>query len=268
MTIKEQRELILSQLDEAGRAKRVHELEQSDIKVAKMRTRLKVHFGDLGLEQSMDALGHMCEKHGEQLRKNGELYIVHPLSMACRQQAMGVINDELYATNLLHDVVEDSAPEGRRLLNSEVAKMVADLPVGETVKAAVRLMTLSAAYPNEPYSETKRRYFQQFIDEDRPENKIALECKGFDRWDNITTITNLSKRAIRKNVLETSIFLLPVLKKAKTKWPREANLLYLLRTNIKDINKILAHYNGITDLNDIEELVRLLDDANFLSDSV
>ena len=268
MTIKEQREAILSKLNEADRAKRNRELEQSDIKVAKMRTRLKVHFSDLRLEQSMDALGYMCEKHGNQLRKNGELYIVHPLSMACYQQAIHVVNDDLYATNLLHDVVEESAPEGRRLLNSEVAKTVADLPVGDTVKAAVRLMTISAAYPNEPYSETKRRYFQRFIDENNPENKIALECKGFDRRDNTTTMINLSKRAIRKNVLETSVFLLPVLKEAKTKWPREADLLYLLRTNIKETNKILAFYNGITDLNDINELVRLLDDPSYLADLV
>ena len=263
MTIREQREQILANLQEAERAKRKYLWEQSDIKVAKMRTRLKVHFDDLKLEQSMDALGYMCEKHGDQLRKNGELYIVHPLSMACRQQAMNVVNDDLYATNMLHDVPEESAPAGHKLLNSEVTKMVADLPVGDTVKAAVRLMTFSAAYPNEANSETKKRYFQQFIDEDKPENKIALECKGFDRWDNSTTMINLPQRAIRKNVLETAILLLPVMKKAKTKWPREANLLYLLRTSIKETNKILAYYNGITNLDDIDELVRLLDDPEY-----
>ena len=106
MTIKEQRETILAKLNEPERIKHTYELEQSDIKVAKMRTRLKVHFGDLKLEQSMDALGYMCEKHGEQLRKNGELYIVHPLSMACRQQAMGIINDDLYATNTTGSLIE------------------------------------------------------------------------------------------------------------------------------------------------------------------
>ena len=185
-----------------------------------MRTRLKVHFDDLGLEQSMDALGYMCEKHGDQIRKNGEQYIAHPLSMACMFQCLKIKNDDIFATLLLHDVIEESAPADVRLLTSEVAKLAEDLPVGATVKAAVRLMTLSRAYLGESDYEMKLRYFQQLIDEDKPENKIATIGKGLDRWNNITTMTELSKRAIRKNVLETSILLLPVLKKAKTKWPR------------------------------------------------
>ena len=266
MTIFEQREKIIADLPEGQRDERRKKLEQSDIKVAKMRTRLKVHFDDLGLEQSMDALGYMCEKHGDQLRKNGEQYISHPLAMACTFQCLRIRNDDIFATLLLHDVIEESAPEGARLLTSEVAKLAEDLPVGPVVKAAVRLMTLSRAYPDESNYEMKRRYIQQLIDEDKPENKVATIVKGFDRWNNITTMTDLSRRAIRKNVLETSILLLPALKKAKTKWPREANILYLIRSNIKSMNNILATYNGVTDLHDEEELRKLIEDKNYLKE--
>ena len=240
------------------------ELERSDLKVEKMRTRLKVYFDDLGLEQSMDALGYMCEKHGDALRKNGELYIVHPLSMACRFQSFKIPDDDLFATILLHDVIEETAPLNRTLLSSEVNRAVEDLPVGPVVKEAVKLMTISASYSNEKKSDIKFRYYEQFIENDRLENKIALKCKGFDRWDNIATMTALSKRAIIKNVLETSILLLPVMKTAKSKWPRESNILFLLRTVIKETNDILAFYNGIEDINDKEELIKLLDDESYL----
>ena len=168
---------------------------------------------------------------------------------------------------MLHDVIEESAPADVRLLTSEVAKLAEDLPVGATVKAAVRLMTLSRAYLGESDYEMKLRYFQQLIDEDKPENKIATIGKGLDRWNNITTMTELSERAIRKNVLETSILLLPVLKKAKTKWPREANVLFLVRSNIKSMNNILAVYNGITNLHDKAELKKLIEDKTYLQES-
>ena len=259
------REIYLNRIKDTDKRNRKRvELEQSDLKVEKMRTRLKVYFDDLGLEQSMDALGYMCEKHGETLHKNGELYIVHPLSMACRFQSLKIPDDDLFATILLHDVIEETAPLNRTLLSSEVNRAVEDLPAGPVVKEAVNLMTVSAIYSGEKKSDIKSRYYERFIESDRIENKIALKCKGFDRWDNITTMTALSKRAVLKNVLETSILLLPVLKTAKAKWPRESNILFLLRTVIKETNDILAFYNGIEDMDDREELIRLLDDENYL----
>ena len=265
MSIQNSREIYLNKFkDTDKRNQRRKELEQSDLKVEKMRTRLKVYFDDLGLEQSMDALGYMCEKHANSLRKNGELYIVHPLSMACRFQALKIPDDDLFATILLHDAIEETATLGRILSSSEVAKLAEDLPVGPTVKSAVKMVTISSIYPNETKSEIAFRYYHQFIEDDKPVNKIALKCKGFDRWDNNTTMTALSKRAIRKNVLETSILLLPILKEAKSKWPRESNILYLLRSSIKETNDILAFYNGIEDLNDHEELIKLMDDPSYL----
>lgn len=265
MSISTDREIYLIKIkDREKRLKRLEELEQSDLKVEKMRTRLKVYFDDLGLEQSMDALGYMCEKHGNSLRKNGELYIVHPLSMACRLQALKIPDDNLFATILLHDAIEETATLDRILSSSEVSRLAEELPVGPIVKSAVKMVTISSIYPNESRSEIAFRYYRQFVENDELVNKIALKCKGFDRWDNNTTMTALSKRAIRKNVLETSILLLPILKEAKSKWPRESNMLYLLRSSIKETNDILAFYNGIEDLDNLEELVKLMDDPSYL----
>lgn len=261
------REIYLNRIkDTEKRDHRRQELIQSDIKVGKMLTRLRVHFDDLGLEQSMDALGYMCEKHNGTYRENGTLYIMHPLSMACRFQSLKIPNDDLFATILLHDVIEETAKPDKVLLASKVAENAEDLPVGPTVKAAVKLLTVSAIHQNETKSDITKRYFSQLVADNKPENKIALKCKGFDRWDNLATITALSKHAVRKNILETAILLLPVMEEARSKWPHDANIIYLLQTAVQETNNILAFYNGIENLYDIAELEKLLDDPKYRID--
>ncbi|MBQ6354955.1 hypothetical protein IJJ18_00830 [Candidatus Saccharibacteria bacterium] len=240
------------------KAKLQERLDESDIAVAKMRTRLKVFFkyAGGGMPQSMGVLGYMCQKHCNQIRKNGEQYIVHPLSMACRAEALGVLDDELFATILLHDVVEDT--------NAKLE----DLPASEEVKKAVKLMTFD--WPRRTTSlsspclksQAKREYYENLA-----QNKTALLCKGFDRWDNLGTMTALSKRAIRKNVLETSIWLLPKLEKAKNDWPEDSDMMFLVRGEIKISMLMLAHYNEVNDLTDEVELIRLIDDESYLKDS-
>lgn len=266
MTIQEKREIILSKLSEKERIKREEYFIESDNDVEKMRNRLEVRFQDLGLDQSMDALCYMYEKHADQLRKNGELYIIHPMSMACNLMAMKINDDNQYATILLHDVIEENAKPGQRLLNSEAIKMAASLPVGNTVRQAVILMTLSAAYENEPPSEMKRRYFERFIENDEPENKIALICKGLDRLDNLGTMIEMPQRNIIKNALETEIHLVPIMGRAKRKWPREANTIFFLRNIIQIMNRLLAHGLDIEDINDVEMLTRLYDDPSYLAE--
>ena len=49
----------------------------------------------------------------------------------------------------------------------------------------------------------------------------------------------LSDDAIGKNVAETEILLLPILKEAKEKWADLSDILFVLRTNIRTINDIL-----------------------------
>lgn len=95
------REIYLNRFkDPIKRQRRAAELELSDIKVEKMHTRLKVYFDDLGLEQSLDALGYMCEKHYNTLRKNGELYIVDILAL---YNGIEDINDQEELIRLLDD---------------------------------------------------------------------------------------------------------------------------------------------------------------------
>ena len=47
------------------------------------------------------------EKHGNQLRKSGEPYIIHPMGVAYILAELG-LDDETICAALLHDVVEDT----------------------------------------------------------------------------------------------------------------------------------------------------------------
>lgn len=43
----------------------------------------------------------------DSIEKNGIAYIAHPLSMACYAAALGIRDDNIMSTILLHDVCED-----------------------------------------------------------------------------------------------------------------------------------------------------------------
>lgn len=248
-TLLEQRDQLLSKLAPEERERKERELEQADLRVSKMMTRLKGYFKGANMPYSMEAIGYMREMHSEQLRRSGELYIIHPLSMACRAQALDVRDDNLMATIILHDVVEDTAAT------------LDTLPVNKKIRRSVKYMTIKE-YPGEKKSETKNRYYHQLL-----EDRHALICKGFDRRDNLSTMKSLPPRAIRKNILETHLMLLPTLDIAKGMWSPYADLLYLLRSDIRDLNNILAHYNSVVDLDDMPELLRLLDDPSYRADA-
>ena len=74
----------------------------------------------LRMEQTLKALTISREKRQGQLRKSGEPYIVHPLTMACDAMSMGIKDDNIIATILLHDVCEDCGVFLQELLVNEV----------------------------------------------------------------------------------------------------------------------------------------------------
>ena len=82
------------------------------------------------LTQTAKALPYAREKHTGQTRKSGIFsagksssekipYIIHPLMMACDAHAMGLRDDAVLASILLHDVCEDCGIEPAELPFSE-----------------------------------------------------------------------------------------------------------------------------------------------------
>lgn len=190
--------------------------------VDKMYTYLRGYLVGAQMHQSLAALQFAREKHKDQTRKDGVPYIVHPLSMACYAAALQLRNDNIMATILLHDVPEDCGVD------------IAHLPVNDTVKKAVECMTITP-FKNETKIQTKRRYFNNLL-----KSKEAIICKAIDRYNNLTDMRfTFTADAIAKNVAETDVLLLPVLKEAKEKWTDISDTLFVLRTNIRSVNDIL-----------------------------
>ena len=72
--------------------------------VDKMYTYLRGFLVGADMRESLKALGFARQQHSSHTRKDGTPYIVHPLSMACYAVAMGLREDNMIATILLHDV--------------------------------------------------------------------------------------------------------------------------------------------------------------------
>lgn len=201
---------------------------RTNYNVEKMYTYLRGYLIGARMSQSLVALQFSREKHNGQTRMGGDPYIVHPLRMACYAVALDIRDDNIIATILLHDVVEDCGV------------ILSSLPVNDTVKNGVKYMTISP-FEGESKDETKRRYFHQLL-----ESKEALICKSIDRYDNLSSVAGVFElEKIKKNVVETNELLLPVLKEAKERWVELSNILHVLRTNIRCINDTLGVTYGV-----------------------
>lgn len=199
------------------------EVKNYQANVNKMYTYLKAFFRGAGMNESMKALQYMRENHKDQKRKNGVPYIVHPLSMACYAAALGIKDDSIMATILLHDVCEDCGI------------LVEQLPFNNDIKQGVKYMTVVKFETDRDKRETKARYYNNLL-----ESPLAIVCKAIDRYNNLSDMPfALTADAIGKNAAETEVFLLPVLKEAKEKWADLSDIIFILRTNIRSVNDIL-----------------------------
>jgi len=177
------------------------------------------------MEISLHALGYMIKHHSNQTRRDGQPYIIHPLSMVSHAISIDDpnITDELIATLLLHDISEESGIPA------------SELPFNGIVKNGVKYMSLTR-FNDETKYELKKRYYREL-----PDNKNAIIGKGFDRFDNLTTMpSTFLEDQIRKNIVETDLLLLPALKCGEDLWPEASNLLHLLRHIIRRVNDIYA----------------------------
>lgn len=191
--------------------------------VDKMYTYLRGFLVGAGMNESLKALGFARQQHASQTRKDGTPYIVHPLSMACYAVAMGLKEDNIIATILLHDVPEDCGIK------------VDYLPVSNDVKNAVKHMTIQRFKTDIDKIETKCRYFNELL-----ESREALICKALDRYNNLSDMPlSMSADAVGKNVAETEVLLMPILKEAKSVYPDLADALFVLRTNLEVLLNIL-----------------------------
>ena len=187
-------------------------------KAEKMYTYIRGFASGLGMEQTLQALTFARDKHSGQMRKSGDPYIVHPLTMACNALSLGIKDDNIIATILLHDVCEDCGVS------------VNELPVNDKVKRGVDLMTFSVM-DGETKETAKVRYYNMLL-----ESKEAAFTKLIDRCHNVSTMAGtFTKEKLKAYIEETRQYVLPLLRKVKQKYPNDTDILFVLKYHIVSV---------------------------------
>lgn len=184
----------------------------------KMYTYLRGYASGAGMKDTLKALAFAREKHNGQFRKSGEPYIVHPLTMACNAVSIGIKEDAVIATILLHDVCEDCG-----VSNGE-------LPVSDTVRRAVDLMTFRVM-EGETKEIAKNRYYNMLL-----QSREACMTKLIDRCHNVSSMAGtFSVDKLKAYIEETRHYVLPLLRKVKNQYPEDSDILYVLKYHIVSV---------------------------------
>lgn len=178
----------------------------------KMYTFLRGYASGAGQTETMKALSFARTQHAGQYRKSGEAYIVHLLTMACNAVSLGIRDDHVIAAILLHDVCEDC----------NVGVM--ELPVGEAVRHSVSLLTFTVM-DGESKEIAKNRYYNLIL-----EDRTAALVKLIDRCHNVSSMAGtFSREKLISYIEETRQYVLPLLRKAKSRYPADADVLFILK---------------------------------------
>ena len=170
------------------------------------------------MEETVLALSFARKMHAGQYRKSGEEYIIHPLTMACHALSLGMADDTLISTILLHDVCEDCGVSPQ------------ELPVSQEVRSGVELMTFTVL-AGETQDAAKRRYYDRL-----GENKTAAVTKLIDRCHNVSTMAGtFSKEKMKAYIEETREYVLPLLCRTGERYPDLAGVLFSIRYHITSV---------------------------------
>lgn len=184
----------------------------------KMFTYLKGFAAGVGMRETQKALTFARAKHEGQMRRSGQPYIIHPLTMACNAISLGIKDDTVVATILLHDVCEDCGVS------------VAELPVSDAVKRGVELMTFRVM-EGETKEIAKNRYYNMLL-----QSREATLTKLIDRCHNVSSMAGtFSVAKLKSYIEETRHYVLPLLKKAKSVYPEDAEVLFLLKYHMVSV---------------------------------
>lgn len=180
----------------------------------RMYTYVKTYAGVKGLYQTSKVLSYAREIHKGQVRKGKDEipYIYHPLLIACHALSLGLDDDNMISTALLHDVCEDCGVT------------IDELPVNDATKEAVALLTKSDEVD-------KEQYYQQIS-----QNSIATMIKLLDRCNNVSGMAAaFSKEKLVQYIKETESYVYPLLQKAKNEYPMYSNQIFLVKYHMTSV---------------------------------
>lgn len=183
-----------------------------------MVTYVKTTAKNYELYNTLKALEYAISVHSGAKRKKSQVpYIYHPLNMACHALAMGIKEDEIIATCLLHDVIEDCG------------KIEKDLPVTSEISNLVKLLS-----HGKTTDKNRNQVMEEYYTNISTNPKAAL-VKCIDRCNNLTTMSwGLSRDRIYRMIIETEKYYPKLLKVIKDT-PKYNDAAFLLKYQIESM---------------------------------
>ena len=170
--------------------------------------------------------------HGDQRRKDGSLYITHPLAAAVIVAEMGLDEDSIISA-ILHDCIEDT-----EVSYEDIAKRFGT-SVADIVEGVTKLTRVVYTSKEEEQMENLRKMLLAMARDIR-----VILIKMADRLHNMRTMAYQSENKQREKALETMEIYAPLahrLGMQKIKWELEdLSLLYLDPVGYEEINRGLA----------------------------
>ena len=184
----------------------------------KMYTFVRGYATGAQMTETLKGLAFARKQHEGQLRKSGEPYIVHPLTMACNALSLGIRDDNVIAAIMLHDVVEDCGVD------------ISELPVNDEIRKTVKLLTFTVM-DGETKETAKARYYNMIL-----QDRAATLVKLIDRCHNVSSMAGtFSKEKLKAYIEETRQYVLPLQKKAKLLYADDSDVLFALKYHITSV---------------------------------
>ena len=155
--------------------------ETKEVTIQEVIAKRKAHSRRVDSKLILRAYNYAVKYHGDQCRKSGEPYIIHPLNVAYILAEMG-LDDSSICAALLHDVVEDTEVTDNDL-RKEFGNEIADMVAGVT-----KLKLIQFASAEEQQAENYRKMFLAMGKDIR-----VILIKLADRLHNMRTLKHLRR---------------------------------------------------------------------------
>ncbi|MGL4992492.1 MAG: HD domain-containing protein [Sarcina sp.] len=160
---------------------------------------------------------NLAEKlHSGQKRRSGEPYIIHPVRVANGLISLGIVDENIVISALLHDILEDTKVTYEELLD------LYKLPA-EAANIILRLTKKSENYDADEYYEVIG------------ECPKATIVKIADRCHNIATLQFFNDEKIGLYVRDTEKYIYPLFNKIKDQEPWYEDSIYYMKYHIDSI---------------------------------
>ena len=165
--------------------------EEKDIDIKNIISEMKKHNKKSDIKLIMKAYSYAKQHHGDQKRKSGESYIVHPIQVAYTLSTLG-LDDSTICAALMHDLAEDTDVTIDNI-SKEFSKEIAEMVNGVT-----KLGKINYVSAEEEQVENYRKMFLAMGKDIR-----VILIKLADRLHNMRTLKFLTRDRQIANAKET-----------------------------------------------------------------